>query len=47
MISCDQCNGWFHGDCVDVHEEAGKLMEENNEPFVCPKCQEPGMYRKF
>ena len=46
MISCDQCGGWFHGECVEITEEAGKSMEENNESFVCPKCQQPGMHIK-
>lgn len=43
MISCDQCGGWFQGNCVNVTEEAGKLMEKDLVPFVCPDCQEPGM----
>lgn len=43
MISCDQCGDWFHGNCVDVTEEAGKLMEESNKSFVCSKCKKTGM----
>lgn len=46
MISCDQCGGWFHGDCVDITEQAGQSMEEAKTPYVCPKCQESGVYMK-
>ena len=28
---------------MNVTEEAGKLMEKDHVPFVCPDCQEPGM----
>jgi hypothetical protein len=47
MISCDQCGGWFHGNCVNITEEAGKLMEKDHVPFVCPECKIPGMLAPY
>ena len=38
MISCDQCEDWFHGDCVGISLQQGRKMEENNEEYICPKC---------
>ena len=36
MLSCEFCEGWFHGECVDVSkEDADSIMA-----FFCPKCCE-------
>ena len=35
MVGCDQCNDWFHGDCVGLTEEAASELEE----YICPRCE--------
>ncbi|KAI1755956.1 hypothetical protein F4782DRAFT_487806 [Xylaria castorea] len=35
MISCDACEDWFHGECVDLDKEIGEKLVER---FVCPNC---------
>lgn len=35
MISCDVCEDWFHGECVDLDKDVGEKLVER---FVCPKC---------
>ncbi|XP_066529390.1 death-inducer obliterator 1 isoform X2 [Hoplias malabaricus] len=38
MICCDRCQEWFHGDCVGISEARGRLLEENEEDYICPSC---------
>ena len=35
MICCDQCDKWYHGECVNVTPTAGQWMDV----FVCPTCK--------
>ncbi|KAI1825814.1 hypothetical protein F4861DRAFT_152228 [Xylaria intraflava] len=35
MISCDVCEDWFHGECVDLDKTVGEKLVER---FVCPTC---------
>ncbi|KAI1761140.1 hypothetical protein GGR53DRAFT_43127 [Hypoxylon sp. FL1150] len=35
MISCDVCEDWFHGECVQLDKETGEKLVER---FVCPNC---------
>ncbi|KAI1161459.1 hypothetical protein F5B18DRAFT_628123 [Nemania serpens] len=35
MISCDVCEDWFHGQCVNLSKEIGERLVER---FVCPNC---------
>ncbi|KAI0130141.1 hypothetical protein BJ170DRAFT_302606 [Xylariales sp. AK1849] len=35
MISCDVCEDWFHGECVNIDKELGEKLIER---FVCPNC---------
>ncbi|KAI1453053.1 hypothetical protein F4805DRAFT_445080 [Annulohypoxylon moriforme] len=35
MISCDVCEDWFHGECVDLDKDVGEKLVER---FVCPNC---------
>ncbi|KAI1778968.1 hypothetical protein F4818DRAFT_403030 [Hypoxylon cercidicola] len=35
MISCDVCEDWFHGECVDLEKDTGEKLVER---FVCPNC---------
>ncbi|XP_030568428.1 nucleosome-remodeling factor subunit NURF301 isoform X3 [Drosophila novamexicana] len=34
-VGCDLCSNWFHGDCVNITEEASKKLTE----FICTDCQ--------
>ncbi|KAH8303808.1 hypothetical protein KR018_008184 [Drosophila ironensis] len=34
-VGCDLCSNWFHGDCVNISEEASKKLSE----FVCTDCK--------
>uniref|UniRef100_A0A914UMR5 CXXC-type zinc finger protein 1 n=1 Tax=Plectus sambesii TaxID=2011161 RepID=A0A914UMR5_9BILA len=36
MIGCDECNKWFHGDCVNVTEQNAKSIVH----FYCPPCMQ-------
>ncbi|XP_035237858.1 CXXC-type zinc finger protein 1a isoform X3 [Anguilla anguilla] len=35
MIGCDNCNEWFHGDCINVTEKMAKAIRE----WYCQKCR--------
>ncbi|XP_035221026.1 CXXC-type zinc finger protein 1-like [Stegodyphus dumicola] len=35
MISCDNCNEWFHGDCLGITEECAKQIDF----FYCDLCK--------
>ncbi|KPU77735.1 uncharacterized protein Dana_GF24755, isoform B [Drosophila ananassae] len=34
-VGCDLCSNWFHGDCVNISEEASKKLSE----FICTDCK--------
>ena len=36
MIQCDQCDEWFHGKCVRIAPEEGKLLDK----YFCPFCSQ-------
>ena len=38
MICCDQCEEWYHGDCVGISVGQGKRMEREGKEYVCPVC---------
>ncbi|KAH6651835.1 hypothetical protein BKA67DRAFT_537687 [Truncatella angustata] len=45
MISCDVCEDWFHGECVDLSKEFGEKLVER---FVCPNCTDGKLnYTKY
>ncbi|KAK1990480.1 PHD-finger domain-containing protein [Colletotrichum falcatum] len=35
MISCDVCEDWFHGECINISKDVGENLIER---FVCPNC---------
>ncbi|OHW94260.1 PHD-finger domain-containing protein [Colletotrichum incanum] len=35
MISCDVCEDWFHGECINIAKDVGENLIER---FVCPNC---------
>lgn len=45
MISCDVCEDWFHGECVNLRKDLGEKLIER---FVCPNCTDGKMhYTKY
>jgi hypothetical protein len=36
MVGCDNCEGWFHGECVGISKDEACQMEK----YVCPRCTE-------
>ncbi|XP_064480998.1 uncharacterized protein LOC135394261 isoform X2 [Ornithodoros turicata] len=38
MIQCDRCEDWFHGHCVGVTRQQGRMWEREGREWVCPKC---------
>ncbi|KAM9034330.1 CXXC-type zinc finger protein 1-like [Sarcophilus harrisii] len=36
LISCDNCNKWFHGNCVKITEKVAEAIQE----WFCLQCQE-------
>ncbi|XP_068280821.1 transcription initiation factor TFIID subunit 3-like, partial [Nyctibius grandis] len=36
MIGCDNCNEWFHGDCINITEKMAKAIRE----WYCHQCRE-------
>uniref|UniRef100_A0A8U7NW87 CXXC-type zinc finger protein 1 n=1 Tax=Corvus moneduloides TaxID=1196302 RepID=A0A8U7NW87_CORMO len=36
MIGCDNCNEWFHGDCINITERMAKAIRE----WYCRQCRE-------
>ncbi|OAA53521.1 phd transcription factor [Niveomyces insectorum RCEF 264] len=41
MIQCDQCEDWFHGDCVSISKEEGEHVIHS---YICPNCTVPGRF---
>lgn len=35
MISCDMCDDWFHGECVNIDKTIGEALIQR---YVCPGC---------
>ncbi|KAI5467866.1 hypothetical protein BGZ63DRAFT_345003 [Mariannaea sp. PMI_226] len=35
MICCENCEDWFHGECINLSKEIGESLIER---FVCPNC---------
>ncbi|KAL8295479.1 hypothetical protein RB597_008726 [Gaeumannomyces tritici] len=35
MISCEACEDWFHGECVNVTKDIGETLIQ---AYICPNC---------
>ncbi|XP_062890961.1 CXXC-type zinc finger protein 1-like isoform X3 [Mobula hypostoma] len=35
MIGCDECNEWFHGDCIQITEKMAKAIRQ----WYCQQCR--------
>ena len=38
MVQCDQCDGWFHGECVGVTTQEVVNLDQ----YICPTCMGDG-----
>ncbi|CAG8541573.1 1106_t:CDS:2 [Funneliformis mosseae] len=38
MIECDNCDEWFHGDCVNISREESQMVDK----YYCPNCTDLG-----
>ncbi len=38
MIRCDQCDSWFHGECVGVTRTLAKRLNIIKYEWICPRC---------
>ena len=38
MVQCDQCDGWFHGECVGVTTQEVADLDQ----YICPACMGDG-----
>ena len=38
MICCDNCDGWYHSDCMDITPDMDQEMEDDNKEYICPSC---------
>ncbi|CAG7816473.1 unnamed protein product [Allacma fusca] len=36
MIACDNCEEWYHGDCIGITEQDAKYIKK----YFCERCQE-------
>ncbi|XP_065350906.1 CXXC-type zinc finger protein 1-like [Cloeon dipterum] len=36
MIACDNCEEWYHGDCINISEKDAKYIKQ----YFCVRCQE-------
>ena len=37
-IACDNCQQWWHGNCVNLTRELCSIFKTKNLSFLCPKC---------
>ncbi len=37
-IQCDNCNYWYHSECVDVDDNLYHIMGSSNTDWFCPAC---------
>ncbi|XP_034236046.1 CXXC-type zinc finger protein 1-like isoform X2 [Thrips palmi] len=45
MIGCDNCEEWYHGDCIGITEKDAKYIEQ----YYCVRCREedPDLVTRF
>jgi COMPASS component SPP1 len=43
MINCDNCQEWFHGECINLDQEIGDMAET----FICPSCTDRNIFTLY
>ncbi|KAF4518879.1 hypothetical protein B566_EDAN006730 [Ephemera danica] len=43
MICCDNCEEWYHGECINISEKEAKYIKQ----YFCLRCQEEDMNLKI
>ncbi|KAL7749045.1 hypothetical protein RI367_005449 [Sorochytrium milnesiophthora] len=38
MVCCDQCDDWYHAECLNISQEQIDDIELNEAPWTCPRC---------
>jgi len=38
MICCDECDYWYHGECVQVTPTLAKQLDIIGYEWICPRC---------
>ena len=44
MICCENCEDWFHGECINLNKDIGESLIEK---FVCPNCTDRKIYTLY
>lgn len=44
MIFCENCEDWFHGECINLNKEIGESLIET---FVCPNCTNRNIFTLY
>ena len=43
-IACEECDGWFHFECLGLTSKDNKKIEEDA-PYICKECIENQLYQ--
>lgn len=41
MICCENCEDWFHGECINIEKDVGEGLIEK---FICPNCTNANLF---
>lgn len=39
MIACDECNEWYHVDCLGLNQKHVRALAATSTPYVCHPCR--------
>ncbi|EDO38102.1 predicted protein [Nematostella vectensis] len=38
MVCCDNCDEWYHGECLGMSTEDIEMYKNPEQDFICPFC---------
>ncbi|CAM1506282.1 Fc.00g059230.m01.CDS01 [Cosmosporella sp. VM-42] len=44
MIFCENCEDWFHGECIHLDKDIGESLIEK---FICPNCTDANLFTLY